>query len=360
MTTPTQGPTARSTPRYLHAVFMLLGSALAVSFVMVDLVLSVTVVNQKPSTPVLIAATVVIVGVPPVLLGLMSPVRQVEAVAAESLLGVRFPDGTPGPARTLEQRLRAMVWFLAHVVAGGVVAAGLVLLLSLGPALIVAPLTLPAGGEVLGLSWLRTSGGWADAWLVAVGTAGVLVALLLPFALGAVMARFAPLLLGPSYAERLHRLEAETARLVERNRIARELHDSVGHALSLITVQAGAAGKLLARDPGFAAEALRAIESASRSATGELDHMLGLLREGEAAARAPAPELSALPELLAATRTAGLEVTAELDGDLDTVPGVVSREAYRIVQEGLTNALRYATGEARLSVTRRDGALRLE
>ena len=85
--------------------------------------------------------------------------------------------------------------------------------------------------------------------------------------------------LGPSSAERLERLEADAARANERNRLAREVHDSIGHALSLVTVQASAARKLIGRNPGFAEEALETIETTSRRAVADLDHMLGLLRQ---------------------------------------------------------------------------------
>ena len=104
------------------------------------------------------------------------------------------------------------------------------------------------------------------------------------------MARAA--LLGPSYAERLERLEADAARATERNRIAREIHDSVGHALSVVTIQASAARKLIERDPGFAADALATIETASRRAAAELDDMLSLLRYETRSPAAPAPGLA--------------------------------------------------------------------
>jgi len=114
----------------------------------------------------------------------------------------------------------------------------------------------------------------ADSWWTAPAAATVLGTLLA----GRFLAWLGPTLLGPSYAERLQRLEADAARATERNRIAREIHDSVGHALSVVTIQASAARKLIERDPGFAADALATIETASRRAAAELDDMLSLLR----------------------------------------------------------------------------------
>ena len=318
---------------YLRLVFLLLGAALAVALAILDATL-VVVADQYLSGVPLVLVAVVIVAVPIGVTALVPPIRQVEGVAAESLLGVEFPDGTPGPARRLEERLRATAWFVLHVVSGGAAVMGLVVLLPLGLSLVTAPdaLRLPAG-----LALLATT-------------------LVAPLLLGAAMARVAPPLLGPSYPQRLQQLETETARLVERNRIARELHDSVGHALSVVTLQsAGARRRLHARDAEAAEAALEAIESTARAATAELDHMLGLLRDRtEAAPGRPALGLGDLDSLVMATRRAGLEVRTQVDGDLAELPPVVSREAYRIVQEGLTNALRHASEPtARLRLERR-------
>jgi signal transduction histidine kinase len=158
----------------------------------------------------------------------------------------------------------------------------------------------------------------------------------------------APRLLGPSRAERLAaelaQVRAAGRRMAERNRLARELHDSVGHALTVTTLQAGAAARVLDSDPAFVARALEAIAEAGRTALDELDHVLALLRDGGPGEgpRAPQPDLADLDGLLAGTRSAGLPVTAHVDGDPAAVPAAVSREAFRIVQEGLTNALRHA------------------
>ena len=261
---------------YLRLVFLLLGAALAVALSILDATL-IVVADQYLSGVPLVAVAVVIVAVPIGVTVLVPPIRQVEGVAAESLLGVDFPDGTPGPARRLEERLRATAWFLLHVVSGGAAVMGLVFLLPLGMSFVTA----------------------SDAWRVPVGVALLAAALAAPLLLGAAVARVAPPLLGPSYSQRLEQLETQTARLVERNRIARELHDSVGHALSVVTLQsAGARRRLHAGDPEAAEAALEAIESTARAATAELDHMLGLLRdraEGAAHRTAARPRRPGLP-----------------------------------------------------------------
>ncbi|WP_250400214.1 sensor histidine kinase [Streptomyces cellostaticus] len=146
-------------------------------------------------------------------------------------------------------------------------------------------------------------------------------------------------LLGPSAAERLAALEERTERLLERTRIARELHDSIGHALTVAVVQAGAARA--AGDPGFTDRALEAIEETGRAALGDLERVLGVLRESDRPAAAR-PTLADADRLLESARASGAGVEAEVTGPVALVPGPVSREGYRILQEALTNVLRHA------------------
>ncbi|MFF4629849.1 sensor histidine kinase [Streptomyces griseorubiginosus] len=146
-------------------------------------------------------------------------------------------------------------------------------------------------------------------------------------------------LLGPSPADRFAALEERTEQLLERTRIARELHDSIGHALTVAVVQAGAARA--AGDPDFTERALNAIEETGRAALEDLERVLGVLREsgGPVSGR---PTLAESDRLLESARASGAKVDAEFSGPLDTVPGPVSREGYRILQESLTNVLRHA------------------
>jgi signal transduction histidine kinase len=138
--------------------------------------------------------------------------------------------------------------------------------------------------------------------------------------------------------------ERDLARLAvsdERMRIARELHDVVAHSLSVIAVQADAAGAALDHDPALAREPLRVINTTARSSLGEIRDMLQLLRTDDGELR-PAPGLAALDELLASARDAGLAVEADLRLGERAVPPVVDLAAYRILQEALTNAARHA------------------
>ncbi|WP_205323812.1 sensor histidine kinase [Glycomyces sp. YM15] len=129
----------------------------------------------------------------------------------------------------------------------------------------------------------------------------------------------------------------------ERLRIARELHDAVGHHLSLINVQTAAALRKLKRDPAFRTEeTLQIIADTSRLSLRELRAMVGVLREpGEDSPTGPGPSLEQLPSLLAAARASGLEVELRVDGSAE-LPVAVDAAAYRVVQESLTNVLRHA------------------
>ncbi len=159
--------------------------------------------------------------------------------------------------------------------------------------------------------------------------------------------------------------EEETRRRVaeDRLRIARDLHDSVAHAMATINVQAGAAAHVIDRRPAAAKEALAAIQRASGEVLDELGAMLTLLREpGESADRAPTPGLDRVADLVATARGNGLAVTLAVDGPVERVPAAVGTAAYRIVQESLTNVLRHAPrATAAVAVTAAaDGGLTVE
>ncbi|WP_167154109.1 histidine kinase [Streptomyces sp. MBT27] len=202
-------------------------------------------------------------------------------------------------------------------------------------------LTRPWGLRVK--TWLLALPMWVATGLLApaAGIAMLLTLAACSAAAGALLARLAPVLLGPSPADRLAAAEQRAVELAVRNRLARELHDSVGHALSAVTLQASAARRVLDSDPAFVREALAAIEETTRRTVDELDSVLGLLRRDDGDPGAPdlaTPGLAALEGLLSRT---GLDVAYTLEGDPSRVPELVSREAYRIVQEGLSNALRH-------------------
>jgi signal transduction histidine kinase len=156
--------------------------------------------------------------------------------------------------------------------------------------------------------------------------------------------------------------KARAAVVEERTRIARELHDVVAHAISVIVLQARGARHSLDAEPGEAREALDAIEQTATQALREMRRLLGMLRaDGEDVALAPQPSLSQLDTLVAHVRDAGLPVDVRVEGTPRELAPGVDLSAYRIVQEALTNALKHA-GPARARVLVRYGrdALELE
>ncbi|MFR9779551.1 sensor histidine kinase [Micromonospora sp. MS34] len=335
-----------------RGVFLLLGGVLALPYAL----LAATFVQlfgdggvPRPLGFGLLLVAAVIAAVPVFLAGS----RTLEVAAARALLAVDLAEPALGHRIDRETRLRAALWIALHLVSGGLV---------LFAAISAFPMALVFLAGQFGLD----TGATADDALgplgpdnpVAATLTGVAVLVALGYAvagLGALAASMAPVLLGPSQGERIAALEARTARLAERNRLARELHDSVGHALTVATLQAGAARELLDVDPEFTRRALLAIEETSRHAMDDLDHVLGLLRESAGRERervptAPQRTLGHLDRLVADTRAAGLQVEARVSGAVGGLPPVVSREGYRIVQEGLTNAARHGRGPVALRI----------
>jgi len=158
------------------------------------------------------------------------------------------------------------------------------------------------------------------------------------------------------------KVQAEAAIAEERARIARELHDVVAHAISVIVLQARGGRKLLDDEPDEARQALDAIERTASQALGEMRRLLGLLRESdEQLALVPQPTLERLHELVDQVREAGLPVELAVEGRPAELPPGVDLSAYRIVQEALTNALKHAgPATARVTVRYGDGVLDLE
>ncbi len=171
------------------------------------------------------------------------------------------------------------------------------------------------------------------------------------------------------YAEAERTREEEARRRVdeERLRIARELHDVTAHSLSVIAVQAGAAERVLFRDPGSAAHALVAIRETASKSLDELRSLVGVLRgagedvSGQRAPREPQPSLLGLPDLVKSVRDAGISVSLDVPEDFGELPAFVDLSAFRIIQEALTNVMRHAEAtEVRLTVRRENNSLAIE
>ncbi|MFF0436861.1 sensor histidine kinase [Streptomyces sp. NPDC004327] len=146
--------------------------------------------------------------------------------------------------------------------------------------------------------------------------------------------------------QRAHRVEAEQAAARERARIAREMHDILSHAVSLMIVQAEAGPLAVRAAPERAEAAFEAISATGRDAMVQLRRMLGVLRDEQDSAgrspRAPQPGLGELPELLARVRGGGLDVRYATEGAERPLPEATGATVFRIVQEALTNVVKHA------------------
>jgi signal transduction histidine kinase len=233
----------------------------------------------------------------------------------------------------------------------------------LGPAILVAVYSVAAYGD----RWVSLAGlAVAEVGLAAIQfTPGRQQAVTLVVDMLVVAAAW---LLGHFVADRrvyAARLEERTAELEqareelarravaeERLRVARELHDVVAHAMSVIAVQSGVGAHVADSRPEEAAKALAAVEATSRAALTELRRMLGVLRQDSEplGSLAPVPGLADLDGLLAEVAKAGLAVRLRVEGTRPELPAGVDLSAYRIVQEALTNVVKHA-GPARAEVT---------
>lgn len=156
-------------------------------------------------------------------------------------------------------------------------------------------------------------------------------------------------------AERERRLAAAE----ERMRIARDLHDSAGHAINVILVHAGLGRLRSEGDPSGVAREFETIEQVARETVGEIDQMVAALRDDDGAAEVEPAGLAALNALVARHRAAGMEVVVDVHGERRPLPAAVDRGAYRILQEALTNAARYGDGRAEVVVSYDTRALEL-
>ncbi|MEU3060458.1 histidine kinase [Streptomyces subrutilus] len=269
--------------------------------------------------------------------GFVPWVRLAEGLQAQFLLTPHdwgAPESGIGtaPSAGWNDRWRTLLWLEIRLIVAGAAMFATTLLPVLTVELVATALgDPPAGDAMVPMSPPR----WAAALLAPVPLIALIAVVVL---LGEMITALARRLLGPSASERLTALEARTEQLLERTRIARELHDSIGHALTVAVVQAGAARA--ADDPDFTDRALSAIEETGRAALEDLERVLLVLRES---AQPPSqrPTLVEADRLLESARASGSAVDAQLTGPVATLPGAVTREGYRILQEALTNVLRH-------------------
>jgi signal transduction histidine kinase len=261
------------------------------------------------------------------------PVFALTGLASAALFAVAGPAGPPvGPTvalygvaaaeESVGTRVTSVV--VATVFAANLTAAGL------------------AAGAFPGAESLLAAVGWGGVWLAGERTR-------------IRHQRMAELEDRAARAEREAERERRLAAAEERMRIAHDLHDSAGHAINVILVHAGHGRLLTERDPAGARAAFETIEEVARETVGEIDQLVGALREDSSPPEGrddpePPPGLAALDGLIARHRAAGLDVSATVHGDRRPLSPGVERAAYRILQEALTNAARHGDGSAEIEL----------
>lgn len=367
----------RWTKGLLH---LLVGGACAALVAWLVFGFSQTVVHTsgpvQVTMAVLVLVTLALVG----WLLLTPPVRPAEVALARTLLDVDLPE--PVDTASWGARGRGLAWATAVIVLGGL--SLLALLWCLPQGLAMAVLTFSGDSAALLPAALDEL---PPLVLVPLGLLVAAVGLLVQPLLVVALRRLAPRMLGPTPQDRLAHAEHQRRELLSANELARELHDSVGHALTAIGVQAEAGARVADADPAFARDALQQISVTTRQAVAELDEVLGTLRVGESPRRPHSPtertvlrdstptERAVLRESAPTERTVLRDVAPPgappmeallapfgptgsgtvqtgLDGEVREQAG---HTAYRVVQEALSNARRHGSGDPEGYVRVRDG-----
>ncbi|HEX2145667.1 MAG TPA: histidine kinase, partial [Glycomyces sp.] len=319
---------------YIGWVWIILGGALMMPFMMVGAI-GYNFLNPDSGFNGIIEPGVFVSVLPLVAAAsLLLPDREIERTAARRLLGAEF--ASPAADDSWNSRWRTGCWFTLHAAVGGVVSGVTLAMVPYLIYLVYYGSQYAFGADEVDSGVFR---GWAVEWGLITGPLLLVALIALVAAVSAGMKALAPRLLGQGAADRLAASRAEAARLAARNRIARELHDSVGHALSVVVVQSEAASRLITVNPEFASEAMAAVGETARGALAELDSVIGALRDDRERPRAPQRDLADLEALAAES---GVAVDLRVTGDPDALSRLASREIYRIVQEALTNVLRHA------------------
>ncbi|MBN2176945.1 MAG: sensor domain-containing protein [Demequinaceae bacterium] len=233
---------------------------------------------------------------------------------------------------------RVFAWTCLRIISGPLGFSFAVVYLTVPPAVFAAPLW-----DIF--DWGRNDGyGWTG-WLWFGPAAFFIVTPALAWVirgLGDLHRWLADGLLGPGRDEVRQIALARAARAEEQIRIDQELHDSIGHMVSMIVVQAGAGAHVFDKDPAFSRRALANIEERGRAALGELDRIIAHIRGDQPETLVPLPGVEDLPGLIDGARDAGVSVSARLQ--VGEIPAALGRGIYRVIQEALTNAAKHAPG----------------
>lgn len=329
-----------------RSAWLMLGAAIGLAVILLT-VSVLSVIAGNPSIPVVVLLSVIAGAA----LGLVPGARELEVTAARSMLQSDADLIVPGRPRNAH-RLQTAGWVLLHLIVGTGTATCLFAVLP-GAVLIIVETAL---GRQVGSTFPIAQSTGGQLLTVALATLVGLVALIIIWPAGALMAVLVGRFLGPTAYDYLELAIDRANREAEHTRLARELHDGIGHALTIVSVQAAAGRRISDRDPQAAAEAFAVIEDTARNAISELDQLLAVLRDDQASDHRPI----ALAEIVAVHRRAGLDL--ETDVDLpDRLPPLLQRNVNRIVTEALTNAHRHGSaGQVRLSARHGGGAVTIE
>ncbi|MFD2797320.1 sensor histidine kinase [Promicromonospora vindobonensis] len=339
--------TTRYLTRHLARRFAwhMLGGAIGLALVLLVYSLLNISAGMVPSWALAGAAFAAAIG-----LGLVPGARELEVTAARALLDVDDELVVPAEPRPAH-RIRTALWVAGHLTSGLLVAAGLFAGIPMAVLIGVEALTGEAlrSGDSFYTGIPLPDGPVSLALRLVACAAFALLSLVATWPLGVAASALAGRVLGPTPHDRMETALARARREAEHTRLARELHDGIGHALTVVSVQAAAGRRVVAADPDAAAEALAAIEDTARSALAELDQLLAVLRD-DADDEAPLALAPALGDVVSAHRRAGLDLVAHIDLPED-LPALLSRTVQRIVTEALTNAHRHGTpGPVELTV----------
>jgi signal transduction histidine kinase len=288
---------------------------------------------------------------------LLPEVRSVEVATARTLLALDLPDVThPGDWGS---RRRGASWLVVLVVLGLVVATGLLYLLPTGVGLLAHPF---GGDDTIGVpgGTFSTGSGWDAAWLVLPGLLALAASGALVQGSGVLLRHLAPRVIGPTVVERVAVAARRERELARANALARDLHDSLGHRLTAMTVQASAARRLLRTDPGAAERAMAAVEDLGRSAQADVDEVVGALR-GRAPSGDVDPESTSdvVEPLRSLLERHPAEVRVCAPPSL-LLSGPVAETVVAVAREALTNASRHGVGPVDLQLGCAAGAAVLE
>ncbi len=345
---------------------LLIGGVIAVPYALVLLwILTVSGRRDEVADPVLVLATGVLVLALLCVPAFLEVTRALERTLVAHLLDIAIP-ASPRRAGTGD-RARGAVFYFAHAFSGGV------LLLTLFFVLPTA-LALTVDGSQAGVLYAEITDGAVLPALLTPGLAVGLSVVILGVSIGFIVITcyFLPdytlVLLGPSSADRQEIDRRARVEAFRRSTLAREVHDSIGHALTVTTMQAAVAKRLLHTDPAAAEAAVDEIARTGREAVAELDHVLALLRAEAGQDRGRTQEIGQSPRrsiadiraLAAEARSLGHPVDLVIDGEVAALPPAVIGELHLIVREAMTNSLRHASAPGMsIALTRAGGRVSL-